>query len=155
MNKHGPIAVMAGALVGLLCAAATTGAATSATVNVTITVLPFAEVRMDSENVEVYLPAGGGNSQPVYVGGTVTANCSVMLLAEIKAPSGAPGRWFATPMVAEVAHPGTHFDRLVRINVLDVPPGYGGNVSIQVFGSKLGETPMPNPGQVVVTLMQN
>ncbi len=135
-------------------AAIAKAAQTSAEVQVTITVLPFAEVTLDP-SVIVTLPEGGGTSQPVFVSGTVTANISVMLFSDIVPPAGAPGNWYATLMVAAVDQPGVHvYNQLVRIVVLNVPAGQEGNIELNVLGSKLGDSPTAQAGQVVITVMQ-
>ena len=135
-------------------AAIAKAAQTSAEVQVTITVLPFAEVTIDP-SVIVTLPEGGGNSQPVFVSGAVTANISVMLFSDIVPPAGAPGNWYATLMVAAVDQPGVHvYNQLVRIVVLNVPAGHEGNIELGVLGSKLGDSPTAQAGQVVITVMQ-
>ncbi len=135
-------------------AAIAKAAQTSAEVQVTITVLPFAEVTLDP-SVIVTLPEGGGNSQPVFVSGTVTANISVMLFSDIVPPAGAPGNWYATLMVVAVDQPGVHIlNPFVRIVVLNVPAGHGGNIELNVLGSKLGNSPTVQAGQVVITVMQ-
>ena len=145
---------IAGILLGLVCAAAPAGAATtSATVAVTITVLPYAEVTVEP-TAEVYLPDEGGSSAMVYVGGTVTCNCPVVLFADIEPPTGAPGRWYAAVMVPEVNEPGVHtYPQLVRIYVANVPAESAGTFSLDILGTKLGDYPFPQPGQVVVTVM--
>ncbi len=128
----------------------------TATVDVMLTILPYAEVTLDSPTVTVTLPEEGGNSQPVYVGGSVTTNCSVMLFADIEPPAGAPGSWYATLMVPDVDQPGAYiFGQLMRIVVLNVPGGHGGNVELDVLGSSLGGYPTAEAGQVVITVMQN
>ena len=129
--------------------------AATATVDVMLTILPYAEVTLDSPTVTVTLPEEGGNSQPVYVGGSVTTNCSVMLFADIEPPAGAPGSWYATLMVPQVDQPGFHeFAQLVRINVLNIPPGPGGSVTLDALGSSLGGYPTAEGGQGVITVMQ-
>jgi len=156
MNKHRPIAVMAGALVGLLCAAATAGAATtSATVAVTITVLPYASVTLTQQTPLTVTIAGGQTTYgPVYVGGTIGCNCPVMLFADISPPAGAPGRWYATAMVSEVNELGVHtYLQLVRIFVANIPAESAGTFSLEILGTKLGDYPYPQAGQVVVTVM--
>jgi len=143
-----------GLLIAAFCAPARAGdVLATATVNITVTVLPFAEVSVDSGTVQVTLPDAGGSSDSVYVGGTVTCNCSVMLFADVEPPEEAVGQWYATLMVPE-AQPGVHVGDLVRINVLNIPPGHGADINLGVLGSKLGENPIPQAGQVVITVMQ-
>lgn len=128
--------------------------AAPATVDIKLTIEPYAEVTLDSDTVTVTLPADGGSSVPVYVGGTVTANCSVMLFVDIEPPV-AVGDWYATLMVPDVDQPGVHvFGQLVRIVVRNIPAGHGGGVELGVIGSKLGDSPTAQAGQVVITVMQ-
>jgi hypothetical protein len=58
-------------------------------------------------------------------------------------------------MVAAVDQPGVHvYSQLVRIVVLNVPAGQEGNIELNVLGSKLGDSPTAQAGQVVITVMQ-
>lgn len=134
-------------------------AQTSAVVDVMLTILPYAEVTLDSD-VTVDLPAAGGSSDPAYVAGTVTTNCSVTLTATIVKPAEAPGTWSVTLLgtAAQVGGPGPgvhEYGQLLRIDVADIPSGDAQSLTLDVFGSKLGETPTAAAGQVVVTVMQN
>jgi hypothetical protein len=160
MRKHRFIAVMAGALVGLLCAAATAGAATtSATVNVTITVLPYASVTLTQQTPLTITIAGGQTTYgPVYVGGTITCNCPVMLYARIGPPAGAPGVWSADSMVARIGTPGVfYYGQLLRVVVWNIPSDYkGGSFGLQVsgrFAATMAQVPNPGVGEVMVTVV--
>ena len=125
----------------------------TATVDVTITVLPYAEVRMDQATLDVTIAEGSTTYGPVYLSGTVVCNCPVMLFAEIEPPAGAPGSWYATAMVLDVGDPGVHvFEQLVRIVVVNASPGYSG--TLDILDGSLGEYPSPEAGQVVITVMQ-
>lgn len=97
-------------------------ASDSATVSVTVTVLPFAEVMLDQDQVDVHLPDGGGNAEPVYVGGDIRTNVPASVYARITKPDDAPGDWTAEPEQREIDEAGDYrFDELMRIMVYDVP----------------------------------
>jgi hypothetical protein len=152
MNKFNHSVVM-GLSLGLLLAAAPVGASTqTADVAVRITVLPFAEVRMDHPSVDVAIPAGGAD-YTVYVGGTVVCNCSTALFASITKPDGAPGDWQSYPVSATKGPGQGHDPYLLRIKVSNQgSAGWTGTLS--VFGES-GEVRTPGVGEVVLTVMPN
>ena len=125
----------------------------TATVDVAITVIPYAEVRMDQATLSVTIAADSTTYGPVYLSGMIACNCSVMVFAEIEPPAGAPGSWYASAMVVEVDEPGVHvIDQLVRIVVTNASPGYSG--TLDILDGSLGQSVTPTAGQVVVTVMQ-
>ena len=155
------IIVIAGLALALSLPGGPAAGEPTATVDVMLTILPYAEVTVDP-TADVYLPDAGGKSEVVYVAGTVTCNCPVILFADIEPPEGAPGDWYATLKQGDV-EPGLHVfsDYLVRINVQNVPSEeyegeYDEPITLQILGSKLGQYPTPQAqaGQVVVTVMQ-
>jgi hypothetical protein len=148
----------AAVLLGLFCPAGPAEAGTSATVKVTITVLPYAEVRMDQATLNVTIAEGATVYGPAYVGGTIVSNCPVLVFARIKPPAGAPGLWTADTQVARVANPGVfYFGQLLRVVVWDIPSGYGGGAfTLDVTGhsaATLSQVPTPNVGEVIVTVV--
>ena len=149
--------VMAGVLAGLFCAAAAAPAATTASVNVTIRVLPFAEVRMDQATLNVTITGDSATYGPVYVGGTIVSNCPVTVFARIRPPAGAPGTWSADTQVSTISGPGVYyFGQLLRVIVWDIPSGSSGTFSLDVAGrgaATLSQVPSPNVGEVVVTVV--
>ena len=97
----------------------------SVTHRIRIEVLPFAEVRLDTGQLTVKLPAKGGNSKPIIVGGTITTNVPATLAVEMTPPPGAPRttEWEARALVDHVDRPGVHrFDRLLRIQAFKKGP---------------------------------
>ena len=150
---------LTGLLIGVLCAAAPGGAATTnATVNVTITVLPYAEVRLDQTTLNVTIAEGATVYGPLYVGGTIVSNCPVMVFARINPPVGAPGLWTADTQVARMEAPGVlYFGQLLRVIVWDIPSGYGGGqFTLDVTGHSavtVSQVPTPNVGEVIVTVV--
>ena len=155
MNKHRPIAVMAAALVGLFCAAATAGEPlATATVNITITVLPYAEVQLDHATLQVTIAQNSITYGPVYVGGTVTCNCAVLLYAGINPPTGAPGTWTAGAR-ADTITPGVHYyNDLLSVAVKNIDSGYqGGTFNLTVTGNSTAKgAPLPDLGSNVLML---
>ena len=159
MKEFGRNLAMAGVLMGLVCAASPAGAGTTtATVDVTITVLPYAQVTIDQTTLNVTITAGSTTYGPVYVGGTVLCNCPVMLFARITPPDGAPGAWTADTEVARITAPGFfQFGQLLRVIVWDIPTNYaGGSFDLQVSGHSaptIAEIPAPGVGEVMVTVV--
>lgn len=129
---------------------------TTATVDVTATLLPYAEVSLDRDTVKVKLPKRGG-SKYKEIGGAVGNNCPVKLSAKIRKPRRAPGDWSVSVLVPEITEPGfREYGKLVRIKIVNIPPQDEKPtfIYIQMIGSELGEKPpRPKPGQVVVTVM--
>jgi hypothetical protein len=150
--------VAMGIAMGLTCAAATAGAAQdTATVDVAITVMPFAEVSLDRTSVEIAIPEGVTFYGPVYVGGTVFCNCSTTLFTCITKPAGAPGNWSSYP-VSETKQPAQGYDaNLLRIMVLNIPePLTGWTFTLNVSGKNVqnpGQIGTPAPGEVILTVM--
>lgn len=135
--------------------AGTTG---TATVKVTVTVLPYAEVTLYESHLDITLPAGPANYGPVYVGGTVICNCPVSLFARVTKPPGAPGDWEAAAMEGRVGTPGIHhFNLLLRIVVWNIPAGEGGgDWLLKVEGKKadgLGGVVTPPAGEATITVV--
>ncbi|MCY2924076.1 MAG: hypothetical protein NT031_01315 [Planctomycetota bacterium] len=149
--------LLMGVLAGLLCAAAPADAATTATVNVSITVMPYAEVRMDRTSVEIAIPAGVTYYGPVYVGGTVVCNCETMLFALITKPDGAPGNWVTYPVSATKQPSQGHDPHLIGITVLLIPAGFTGwTGTLNVSGKSVqnpGQIGTPAAGEVVLTVV--
>ena len=153
---------IAGILLGLLCAATPTGAATTATVNVTITVLPFASVTLSQETPLTVTISQGQTTWSVAVGGTVLCNCPVSLFAAVTPPTGAPGGWTwnASTRVATIETGGV-YDYTGTGNELLTVTAEGseanaGTFSLTFTGQSLpkGSTPASPPeGNVVVTVM--
>ena len=154
---------IAGVLMGLLCAATPAGAATtSATVAVTITVLPYASVTLSQETPLTVTISEGQTTWSVAVGGTVLCNCPVSLFAAVTPPTGAPTGWTwnASTKVATIDTPGTHDYTSAGNELLTVTAGGGqaedGSFSLTFTGQGLpqGSTPAtPTAGNVVVTVM--
>ena len=153
---------IAGILLGLLCAATPTGAATTATVNVTITVLPFASVTLSQETPLTVTISQGQTTWSVAVGGTVLCNCPVSLSAAITPPADAPAgwTWSASTKVATISTPGIHVYTSGGNELLTVSGGgseaNAGTFSLTFTGQSLpkGSTPASPPeGNVVVTVM--
>ena len=131
-------------------------AQTSCDVDVIITVLPYAVVSLEEDEVEVKLPRTGSGKDRVYVAGTVVSNCPVMLFADIEPPEGAAGDWYVIVRNPVVPVPGVNFfKKMLRIDVVNFPPDEEDDAefALQLIGSSLGESPTAQPGQVVVTVM--
>ena len=150
---------IAGILLGLFCAAAPAGEPlATATVNFTITVLPYAEIILDKTTLNVTITAGQTSYGPVYVGGTIVCNCPVMVFARVNPPAEAPGAWSADTQVASLGSPGVfQFGQLLRVVVWDIPSNYtGGSFDLQVSGrsaATISQVPSPNVGEVMVTVV--
>lgn len=130
---------------------------TTATVDILLTISPYAEVFLHREIVKVRLPKYGG-TKVLEIGGAIVTNCPVMLSAAIQKPEGAPGNWYVTVLVPEITELGFHeFEELMRVEILDIPPKDKEEKPIfydlELVGSKLGEFPTPQAGQLVVTVM--
>ncbi len=156
-----PTAICAALMViGVL--AATAGAQDpprkQAVVQVTIRVLPFAEVTMDVGQVTVTLPAGATTAPPVTVGGTIRSNVGTTIYTRVTPPEGAQGDWVAEPEVRSLATGGTyHLSELLRITVYDLPIGFGGSThTIGINGQSVGsvnEITKPGTGTATVTVI--
>ena len=118
----------------------------TATVQVTISVLPYAEINLYQTRLDVIIPAGQTTYGPIYIGGAVICNCPVILFARITKPLNAPGDWEAVPNPGEINDPGVHpYDDLLGIMIRNIPPGLTlQNWPLNVNGKKAG-----NPGGVV------
>lgn len=151
---------IAGLLIGLLCAAAPAGAATSATVNVTITVLPYASVTLSQEGPLTVTIGPQETSWSVAVGGTVVCNCPVSLSAAIASvqPGAAPGwTWSAATNVTQISTPGINvYTSLLTVSGGGSALAAGSSFSLTFTGQGLPKGPTPAPptaGNVVVTVM--
>ena len=121
----------------------------TATVDVTITVLPYAEVRFDEGTLPIDLVDSSGTFS---AGGQVWCNCSVQLTAVVYPPPGATGTWTAIT-VPDTIEPGMHpYDDLLTISISDATPGY---FSLELINTRLGEAPPLEQGQAIaiVTVM--
>jgi len=150
--------VLAAGLSAAPALAETTSA--TATVQVTITVLPYAQVSLDKATPDVTMTFSETTTVygPVYVGGTITCNCPVLLFARVNPPAEAPGDWTADTEVARVENPGVfYFGHLLRVIVWDIPPGTGSlNFTLDVTGQSaamISEIPSPDVGEVMVTVV--
>ena len=144
------------AMAVLATAPAAAPAQTSCEVDVIITVLPYAVVSFEEDEVEVKLPRTGSGKDRVYVAGTVVSNCPVMLFADIEPPEGAAGDWYVIVRNPVVPVRGVNFfKKMLRIDVVNFPPDEEDDAefALQLIGSSLGESPTAQPGQVVVTVM--
>ena len=152
---------IAGVLLGLFCAAAPAAETpTTATVDVTATILPFAQVSLDKATVDITITFSETTTVygPVYVGGTVLCNCPVLLFARVNPPAGAPGVWQADTEVTRVENPGVfYFGLLLRVIVWDISAGSGSmDFTLDVTGQSaatISEIPSPDVGEVVVTVV--
>ena len=84
---------IAGILLGLFCAAAPAGEPLdTATVDVLLTILPYAQITLTADTVQVTLPEGAATAicDPVAVGGTVICNCAVSRFGNVTPPVGKP-----------------------------------------------------------------
>ncbi|MGB2937903.1 MAG: hypothetical protein WBD05_06860 [Phycisphaerae bacterium] len=133
-------------------------ASDTATVKVTITVLPYAQVLMDVASVQITLPPEGGYVGPVKLGGTITCNVPATIYAHITKPVDAPGDWTAQPAVRRVESRGVHYwPDLLWIEVWSVPPSdeervYGVNIVGASAGDPSEITP-PGAGVAVLTVI--
>jgi len=152
---------IAGVVLGLFCAAAPAGQPpVTAAVDVTITVLPYAQVTLDETTLDVTITFAETETVwgPVYIGGTIVCNCPVMVFARVNPPAEAPGVWQADTMVARVEVPGLfQYGNLLRVVVWDIPAGSGSmNFTLGVTGrsaATISEVLPPNLGEVVVTVV--
>jgi hypothetical protein len=155
--------LVTGVLVGLLCAAAPADAATtSATVDVTITVLPYASVTLSQQGPLTVTIGAEQTKWSVAVGGTVVCNCPVSLSAAITPPAGAPAgwTWTASTKVAAISTGGLHVytsegNELLTVSGEGSAAAAGSfNLSFTGQGLPYGSTPVPpTAGNVVVTVM--
>lgn len=131
-----------------------------AVVEVTIRVMPYAEVVMDASTVDVELPPGASSGQTAHLGGTIRTNVSATVYTRITKPAGAPGEWTVEPEVRQVNTPGEHrFEQLLRITVWDVPSWFTGHVfTIEVNSPKVqnpSQITTPPPGSATITVIPN
>lgn len=149
-----------GVLIGLFCAAASAGT-TTATVNVTITVMPYASVTLSQEGPRTVTISEGQTNWSVAVGGTVVCNCPVSLSAAITPPAGAPVGWIwtAKTTVDAISTSGNHDytsegNKLVTVRVTGDPTPGSFDLIFNGQGLPKGSTPAtPAAGYVVVTVM--
>ena len=147
-----------GLLIGLFCAAAPAGETlATATVDVKLTIQPYAQVTLDRTSVEIAIPKGVTVYGPVYVGGTVFCNCSTTLFSRITKPDGAPGDWSSYP-VSETKLPAQGYDaHLLRIMIWKIPEWFTGwTFTLNVSGKSVqnpGQIGTPAPGEVILTVM--
>jgi hypothetical protein len=154
--------VAMGIAMGLGFAAATAGAAQdTATVDVAITVLPYASVTLSQQGQTVTI-SSGQTDWSVAVGGTVVCNCPVSLSAAITPPADAPAdwTWTASTKVAEISTGGLHVyssspgSELLTVSGRSGAAGGSYNLAFTGQGLPHGSTPAtPAAGTVVVTVM--
>ncbi|MBT3201624.1 MAG: hypothetical protein HN350_17110 [Phycisphaerales bacterium] len=134
-------------------------ATNTATVDVSITVMPYAEIQMDDATLNVTIAADSTTYGPIYLSGTVKCNHAVTLLASIEPPAGAPeGSWsanMASGVAAVVSEPGVHaINNLVEVEIiLTNAPGADYSDTLNILTGGLGESVTPQAGQVVVTVV--
>ena len=149
---------MTGVVIGLFCAASPAGETlATVTVNVTLTILPYAEVQLPA-SVDFALPPGPASGVTVNVAGSVLCNCPVGVYVRMTPPAGAPGTWNAYPSVLSISAGGSHhLDPLLRIVVWDIPALFtGGTFNIKLTGATaagVGEIKTPGAGEVIVTVV--
>ncbi|MEX0776383.1 MAG: hypothetical protein WD042_11820 [Phycisphaeraceae bacterium] len=143
-----------GVALAMASAAVATGEdRTTATVAVTITVLPYADVQLDVDHVEVTLPPGPGDAPAVYVGGTIRTNVPAHVSAQITKPLNAPGDWTAEPQSSELANSGVYrFDTLLKIMVTNLPESFTGATYTVALEGRTGEVQTPGAGVATVTI---
>ncbi|MFW6155456.1 MAG: hypothetical protein ACOC95_09585 [Planctomycetota bacterium] len=129
----------------------------TASVAVTVTVLPFAEVSLDVDQVEMVLP-DGGHAEPVYVGGDIATNVPATIYTRITKPQDAPGDWYALPEVRELYEAGSYrFDNLLEIGVWDIPDGEGGGTYVIALEGRFAESyadiVTPGDGTAILTVV--
>lgn len=144
-------AATTGMLVGALSADAADNSPgimrTSASHLVTIKVLPYVEVRLDKEQLTVPLPAQGGSSGAIFVGGMVRTNFPVVLSVSITPPPNAPTitEWEVETLVNQVTVPGEHrFDKLLRIEAFKISSSYQ-TADHYLLNLAAGVSPTPGP----------
>lgn len=124
----------------------------TATVNVTITVLPYAKVAFDQETLDIDL--GEGNTGGTfYAGATLSCNCDVTLTAAVEKPTDATGTWTAQAQL-NWADPGVFYSAtLLEISISGETPGYGTFLTL-LDGTLVTELPTLEAGQATITVMQ-
>ncbi len=161
MTRFLPLFTFATAVTAMAAAAPQSAAQVdrrTATVNVRITVLPYATVELDQTSVQVTFVEGATYFGPVTVGGTVRCNVPVQLSARVTPPAGAPGTWVAETMVSSIGNAGVyHFSQLLSLSVSGLPAGVGGQsypVLMQgQFAPNLGGIHTPLAGVVTLTVV--
>ena len=107
----------------------------TATVDILLTILPYAEIEFYTDTVQVTLPQGAATAtcDPAVIGGSVICNCPVNLFGNITPPAFAPGTWGVALATNLIENPGEHvFDDLFEISVLN--SGTGGYFAGQEYG---------------------
>lgn len=130
-------------------------AQSSATVDIKLTIEPYAKVTLDDTSVQIKIPVGASSVGPVYLGGTVETNCDITVSAVISPPSGAPPGTWQVAIAGTPFGSGTHHNsQLLSVTVSE---GEGGATyyDLTLIAKALGESQTPSAGQVVVTIMQN
>jgi hypothetical protein len=126
----------------------------TATVQVTLTILPYAKVTLSTYTVKVTLPfdAPVATCDPPVVGGTIICNCPVTLFGNVTPPAGAPGIWGVTLKTAHIENPGEHvFADLFEIIVIN--SGAGGYFNDEVYDTAVSSdfATVGEEGVVVIT----
>ena len=148
MKKRKIIAIAGLALALSLLAAPAAGEPTAtATVDIMLTILPYAEVRFDNETLDINLK--GGTSGTFSAQGEIWCNCSVVLTANVYKPAGATGQWIPTT-IADTIEPGVHTGlQLLTISILYET---GGDFSLGLVDSSLDDPPPLEQGQATATV---
>lgn len=125
----------------------------TATVDISLTILPYAEVRFDKDTLTIKkLKQDSDKSQKFHAKGQVWCNCPVKLTADVRKPAGAMGTW--TPKtVRGTIEPGKHeYKHLLTISISNETGGK--TFSLGLVNSTLDEAPPLEQGQAIVTVMQ-
>ena len=149
-----------GVVLGLFCSAAAGQSTATATVNVWITVLPYAEVTLDARSMSVTI-SQGQTSWSVSIGGTVVCNSPVSLFASVTPPPTAPAgwTWSASTKVATLT-PGSHAfttegNKLLTVTAVGRAAAAGSfDLTFTGQGLPRGSTPgTPGTGEVIVSVI--
>ncbi len=146
--------VVAALVVGV-CPHALAGETDSATVPVTVEVLPFAEVSLSESTMSVTLDEVGGTFEQT-VGAEVRCNVPVDIAADVTPPEGAPGTWTASTDVTSINQGGIHaYASLLRIRVENYGAN-GGTWQLALQGDSAAdvtEVITPPMGTAIVTVI--
>lgn len=127
------------------------GTSATATVDISLTILPYAEVKFDKDTLPITLNKKG--SGKFHAKGQVWCNCPVTLTADVRRPADAnKGKW-KPQTVRGTIEPGKHeYKHLLTISISKGTRG--DTFTLGLVNSTLDEPPPLEQGQAIVTVMQ-
>lgn len=120
----------------------------TASAEVKLTVLPYAEVKFDNDTLPIKLNKKG--SGKFHAKGQVLCNCPVTLTPAVYPPAGATGKWTATTVTGTI-EPGKH--KYKHLLTISISKGTRGDTfTLGLVNSTLDKPPPLEQGQATATL---